>query len=97
MSPTIRKTLFYIDKSANQVQSLNLSPNPVSVNSSLNIEVKNADKTEVKLFNINGLLIKESVLEKGHNTLDTNGLTPGIYILESTLNGEVSSKKLLVN
>ncbi|WP_027395475.1 carbohydrate-binding protein [Aquimarina latercula] len=69
-----------------------LYPNPVinTINFSSNIEGQ-----IVKVFNVNGVLMKETVLEAGQNSIDVANLSSGYYIINVLEAGK--SNKLIVS
>lgn len=69
-----------------------LYPNPVvnTINFSSNMEGQ-----IVKVFNINGVLMKETVLEAGQNSIDVGSLSSGYYIINVLEAGK--SNKLIVS
>ncbi|WP_108801597.1 carbohydrate-binding protein [Aquimarina sp. Aq107] len=69
-----------------------LYPNPVvnSINFSSNMEGQ-----IVKVFNVNGVLMKETVLEAGQNSIDVTNLSSGYYIINVLEAGK--SNKLIVS
>ncbi|SEL80655.1 Por secretion system C-terminal sorting domain-containing protein [Aquimarina amphilecti] len=71
---------------------IKLYPNPVinTINFSSNMEGQ-----IVKVFNVNGVLMKETVLEDGQNSIDVTSLSSGYYIINVLEAGK--SNKLIVS
>ncbi len=89
----------------NDVQSknflINISPNPISQNSTLNIELSRALKATLTLTNIEGkeLFKGDKLLTKGLNKINMNDLKiniPGLYFIRLQNNEFSSTKKLLI-
>lgn len=52
------------------------------------------DKTAVKVYNMNGQLVK-SFEVKGVQTVDVSSLAKGIYIVKTTSNGKTATQKVV--
>lgn len=77
-------------------------PNPAKTIVNININLKNQETIELKLFNINGELQQYKVLKnlrEGLNTvnLDIQGIPSGLHILQCQINSEVFSRKILIS
>jgi hypothetical protein len=72
-------------------------PNPSRQNSPINIITNQAGRIEVKLYNGNGMLVRQMRLDNVLNHVETFSLSKGIYFLEATTDeGNISIKKIVV-
>jgi hypothetical protein len=71
-------------------ETFRIWPNPTSGK----LTIASPQSTEVKVFNLDGRLCMTRKIAKGLNSLNMDGLSPGMYILQS-LEGR-STQKLLV-
>lgn len=69
--------------SINYGQDLKIYPNPTSGNCTVEFQVEASGKTNIEVFNLNGILIgkEQYILNKGKHSFDICGLPPGLYIL----------------
>jgi hypothetical protein len=78
--------------------SYNLFPNPSSENLNVNLNLKEDQKIEIKIFNLSGELIEVPVsanAKQGTNDyrINVNNLPAGIYFAEMILNGQSTSTR----
>jgi hypothetical protein len=74
-----------------QVDDLKLYPNPVSTQ--LNISWKNRATADVRIFDINGRLVKMQNHSSGKTVMDVSDLMPGLYLVRV---GDSTIQKLVV-
>ncbi len=75
-------------------------PNPFSSEVSIDIDAKTEGAANIMLMDITGKLLYErtGTVKAGLNTLQTNGLDAlpkGVYLLQWTINGEVTTQKMV--
>jgi plastocyanin len=90
--------------SENRIRDFNFTvfPNPVNSNSQINISTKNAGRTTITMFDVNGKLIQKLVdmnLQPGELTLNFNAATlqKGTYFLLMRTNEGTLKKQILVH
>ncbi|MFL2571520.1 MAG: T9SS type A sorting domain-containing protein, partial [Parvicellaceae bacterium] len=69
-------------------------PNPVNKNSLLTI--KSTAKGEFTISDLSGKIIKQITISNGINTIPTNKLESGVYLMKWNANGRLKTKKLIV-
>ena len=69
-------------------------PNPVNKNSLLTI--KSTAIGEFTISDLSGKIIKQTTISNGINTISTNKLESGVYLMKWNANGRVKTKKLIV-
>lgn len=77
--------------SASEVSNLKTS---LVKNTMVNDEIKFGSKADVKVYNMNGQVVKTASVSENKN-LDATDLEPGMYIVTGTVNGEAVSQKIL--
>lgn len=82
------------------VSNVNLFPNPATNTVNLVLNLNNAAKVNVKIYNVVGQEISnfEKELLSGSNTLTVNlaNYKQGVYFVQSIINGTIVTKKLVV-
>ncbi len=74
-------------------KNISIYPNPVSVGNVMNV-MHNTEIKLIELLDLNGRMIKSV----NANSMATNGLAKGVYIVKVTdINNKVSNKKLIIN
>ena len=63
-------------------------------NTMVNNEIKFGTKAEVKVYNMNGQVVRSASVSENNN-LEVSDLAPGMYIVTGTVNGEAVSQKIL--
>ena len=63
-------------------------------NTMVNNEINFGTKADVKVYNMNGQVVKTASVSENKN-LDAADLAPGMYIVTGTVNGEAVSQKIL--
>lgn len=78
---------YVVDMADNyEANSFEMFPNPASDLVYIMVE----EKTRVRIYTLQGQLIRQDFLTKGLNTLDCRDLKPGIYLLQSSASGNIS-------
>jgi PKD repeat protein len=73
--------------------AITLSPNPASSR----IEIKGPEITDVKIFNISGILVEEkTTVDADDLNIDISSLSSGIYIVKITTETGWANKKIIV-
>jgi len=75
--------------------TLNVFPNPA--NEYVVLEVNNKQNMNVQLFNLQGQLVEQLVIENGRAQVDVSGLTAGCYLLRLFGENESIVKQLIVS
>ncbi|HTA60925.1 MAG TPA: T9SS type A sorting domain-containing protein [Bacteroidia bacterium] len=87
-------TITSIEQIDNKHQQVKIYPNPANNILHIEMEMLN-EKTELKLFDINGrLLLNQFIQDK--TTVDVSGLNAGVYSLNITNNEGALTKKLVI-
>lgn len=73
-----------------------LSPNPVSEKITLTIEPYNNMEIKIKIFNINGLLIRSEMIQKKQHQINITELAQGVYTLVLTSGERLGIQKFIV-
>lgn len=63
-------------------------------NTMVNNEINFGTKADVKVYNMNGQVVKSASVSENNN-LEVSDLAPGMYIVTGTVNGEAVSQKIL--
>jgi hypothetical protein len=71
-------------------------PNPAKDFITIQTPIKQ-NQTTYKIFNLNGLLLKEGVINQEESSISVNELPTGMYFIELIINGEKSTKKWIKN
>lgn len=74
-------------------KSFSLYPNPLQ--NEVTIDLHNLSNAKLVVLDINGRLLKEHLLNRNENKINTNDLPSGIYLFEVTTNEEVSTVKVV--
>jgi len=69
-------------------------PNPT--NNILNINNNQNDVVQLNIFTLTGAEVYSTQLTQGRNTIDLSDLENGVYILNYTLDGEVTTQRMIV-
>lgn len=69
-------------------------PNPA--NTSVVVEVKYTDSSELNIQTLEGKIVENHQLEAGQNTIDVSHLPPGIYLFESLSRGWRNVDRLVI-
>jgi len=79
---------------------LSIYPNPATTKCTMITNIQEGTKISVTLTDINGKVLEQSsevaLLQQYQKTFDLSRLTPGVYFINSTINGNTSTGKLLV-
>jgi len=84
-----------------QVDILNIAPNPVQNSTTISLTVLEEYNVDVSIYNVAGELVETIVpnktFDRGHYMfdLDMSSYATGIYICNVYLNGEITSKKII--
>jgi hypothetical protein len=77
-----------------------LYPNPTSANVSITFDLKNESNVAVSIMDLSGkvLATRSYGSLNGASTIDynTNGMAPGVYMVQVVLNGETMTRRLIV-
>ena len=84
-------------KNIDDFGSINVFPNPVSDQFTIELNDTFSEPINVRLINSNGLLVKEWRSVGQNQTLNSSGIVPGNYILELSNNEQRFYKKLIFN
>lgn len=79
--------------------SFNIFPNPAKESFNLNLNNQSQAKAQVEIYNAIGEIIKFVDLGNAAeiiNTISTTDLTPGIYMVKTTLGNKASARKLVI-
>ncbi|NVO19666.1 MAG: T9SS type A sorting domain-containing protein [Bacteroidetes bacterium] len=78
--------------------AISLFPNPVKSTLTLSLNQKINGHVECELFSIHGTLILRKPVELNSNLLELDGIPPGTYLLNITLDGkQIKSFKVIKN
>ena len=80
---------------------LKVYPNPARSNINIQLELNEFNSVEFRLYNLTGEIIKHQIinnLQPGLNTfsINTNGVSNGIYMLKCLANDKIFSQKVLI-
>ncbi|MDQ6473036.1 family 10 glycosylhydrolase [Flavobacterium sp. LHD-80] len=70
-------------------------PNPT--NGILNLKLDTNIKSDVRLFNVSGQQMLNATFEGTEQQLDLNNFGQGIYLLQVTTDGKITTKKIILN
>jgi len=89
-----------IKENKESMSNVNLFPNPATNSVNLLFDLSNAEKVNVKIYNLVGQELNtfEKELPSGSNSLTINlaNYKPGVYFVKSTIKGNIVTKKLVV-
>jgi len=75
--------------------SINVYPNPTS--GMFNIEVNNAEKQTMQVFDVTGKLVLTQVIQRGKTFVDASSLPNGVYNINITSNsGNIINQRLVI-
>ena len=77
----------------NNAQEIKIYPNPTA--GSLNIESTNSEKQTVQIFNINGEIVLNQIVNET-TTIDVSKLNAGIYNISITNSSGVANKRIVI-
>lgn len=86
------QSLFGEDLVENKIQ---VFPNPAKNN--ITIYLPDFEKTEIKLYDSQGIMRKSIIVESDNVTINTNGLENGLYILRITSDKGVETRKIQIS
>ena len=75
-----------------KIDGLSIYPNPA--NGVLNISISNQENTKASLINAQGVVITEFNILNGKATLNTSGISDGLYFLNVKLGDMESTEKV---
>ena len=85
---------------ADLTQVMSVYPNPASTSTTVNIHIAQASNVSMKLVDFAGKLISEkeygSVQGDYQINMNTSNFKAGVYFVELTVNGQTTSKKLII-
>ena len=89
------------DALPNQLDAaIKLYPNPATEKATIAIDLKEAKDVSIELYDLNGNLLKAATYANwlGLSTVEmnTNQLNAGVYLVKVTIDGEISTKRLVV-
>jgi hypothetical protein len=89
------------DALSNQLDAaIKLYPNPATEKATIAIDLKEAKDVSIELYDLNGNLLKAATYANwlGLSTVEmnTNQLNAGVYLVKVTIDGEISTKRLVV-
>lgn len=78
--------------------AVKLFPNPISANQTLQVNVESSDTYESAIYDLHGKVLKQGPFVRGNRseTLEVNGITPGVYILVLSSENSSVRKKLII-
>jgi plastocyanin len=77
--------------------TINMYPNPTDSNITIDFQIQNIEKLNIKVFNLLGKEVLSKQISKNDSSLMLTNLKKGIYIIRiSSLNGENSTTKRFV-
>lgn len=82
------------------LDTLNFSIRPYPVSDLLSVDINQANfqgPVKLRLINLEGKVLAETLATDGRITLNTAGYSNGIYLLELTVNGNVHVRKMIIN
>ncbi len=84
----------------NYVSSISVYPNPSTENITVTLNIKQASHVQLQLIDLTGKLIKDinagEIKGEYKNTINTTGITKGIYFLKVIADDAVDIKKIIV-
>jgi len=84
-------------KNIDDFGSINVFPNPVADQFTIELNETFTEPVNVKLINFNGIIVKEWRGVAQNQTMNSTGIIPGNYIIELTNNEQRFYKKLILN
>ena len=85
---------------ADLTQVMTIYPNPASTSTTVNIHIAQASNVSMKLVDFAGKLISEKVYGSVQGdyqiNMNTSNFKAGVYFVELTVNGQTTSKKLII-
>jgi hypothetical protein len=75
---------------------LNIYPNP-SINGLFTLQMDNRQKTEVKVFDLSGKMVRNMQVQQSVQQIDLSDLQNGIYFVQATNNEKTYSAKIVIN
>ena len=63
-------------------------------NTKVNNEINFGEKANVKIYNVNGSLVKSASVEK-NGSLNVSSLAKGVYVVTGEVNGKTVSQKIV--
>ena len=85
--------IIYIERTSGS--DFEIFPNPANDVLYLNFKMENYQNGNVSLFDLNGKLVQQSVLNYSNNKLNINDLQKGIYFIEVEVEGQILRKRIL--
>lgn len=85
----------YTDLSTDDFTLSNVSIYPNPVKNTLNIKLQNPKDTQIDIYNILGKKVLSNTINKTNNTINTEQLSSGLYIIRIQQDEAVLSKKLI--
>jgi YVTN family beta-propeller protein len=76
-----------------KIDNFSVYPNPAKTYFTIRLPLS-ADRTEIKIFDVTGNIVKSEELKGKTNRLSLKGIKPGVYFLQ--LNNEPMTKKLVI-
>ena len=86
-------TLSIVDN--NTIDGFSLYPNPVT-NGEINISTAANGTKSVQIFDVLGKQVYSKTIQ-GNETIKTSNIEAGVYILKVEENGNVATRKLIIN
>jgi subtilisin-like proprotein convertase family protein len=75
---------------------IQLQPNPAHEQVELTLWGSDITESQARILYSNGQVIREFTVTEKNNTLNTNDLTPGVYFIQVISEGNVVTKKLII-
>ena len=83
-----------LSREANVINQFSVYPNPATTIININSTV---DKGQIEVFNLTGKRVLFKPLTLGDNSLNVSSLVSGVYLARISANGNIETKKLIIN
>ena len=96
----MQEAVVYVDPCTNikenNLGEFNISPNPN--NGSFEIYMTNITATtEIEILDLNGKIIYNSTISNKNQNINIENISRGVYIVKANQNGNIKTKKLIIN
>jgi hypothetical protein len=79
------------------IDKLEFYPNPAQSRLIIMVPEDNQTNLQIKISDLSGRVVLEKTVNSGKNILNISGLSNGVYLLRTNLNGEIRTSKLIIN
>ena len=96
----MQEAVVYVDPCTNikenNLGEFNISPNPN--NGSFEIYMTNITATtEIEILDLNGKIIYNNTISNKNQNINIENISRGVYIVKANQNGNIKTKKLIIN